>query len=681
MRIFGGLSAFLALLACFSFFAIKSDNLRNIDIFSNHAVIIADDVWAFNQTSASSYLHLAMHRDHYRRLEIREPHGELFLELENLELAGIDAVLSKLHLIGVKEMTAEIEYDGRAIGKLSGERYVRIIYPLINSVIVLLFLVLAGAFVVRLFQNRKWLEQQVQEGTRNLQESERRFEDLVNLLPEMVWETDRNGEVQYANQMAHQHLGLGQSEGKKHSEIRWFSVIAPEKRKEARAYFHEVIHGGSLGLREFAALGTNGRTFPLLVTSAPIVKEGGVVGARCIGIDITERHELEEQLRRARSMKAIGLMAGGVAHDLNNILSGIVTYPELILMDLPRESTLRPALETIRRSGLAASEVVSDLLTVARGVAAVKESRQVSDLVQDYLDSPECRQLQTLYPEIELRFQPGADLPAITCSAVHVRKSLMNLVTNAAEAIPGKGEIVISTAMRQVEGEEAEAASVEEGSYVGVKVTDSGPGIPDAELAHIFEPFYTKKVMGRSGTGLGLAVVWNTLLEHGGTVMVTSGEGGTEFELLFPVTAEAVAAKEATVDWREYRGRGERILVVDDEPQQREIAGSLLGLLNYSVDAVESGEQALEYLAGQGADLLVLDMLMVPGMNGRTTYEKVVEKFPRQKAVLVSGFSESEDVRATLAMGAGAFVSKPYSIVQLGQAVYGELYRAAGPRP
>lgn len=189
-------------------------------------------------------------------------------------------------------------------------------------------------------------------------------------------------------------------------------------------------------------------------------------------------------------------------------------------------------------------------------------------------------------------------------------------------------------------------------------------------MEHIYEPFYTKKVMGRSGTGLGLAVVWNTMLDHGGTVHVISNEQGSTFELYFPSINEGIAIRPDQKDWKDYKGQGEKILLIDDEPRQREIASQLLTSLNYSVHTASSGEEAIEYAKNHITDLIVLDMIMPPGINGRMTFEQILKIHPQQKAIIASGFAHDEDVKATLAMGAKAFISKPYTLLQIATTIH-----------
>jgi len=206
-----------------------------------------------------------------------------------------------------------------------------------------------------------------------------------------------------------------------------------------------------------------------------------------------------------------------------------------------------------------------------------------------------------------------------------------------------------------------------------LSVSDTGEGIPAVDLKRIFEPFYTKKVMGRSGTGLGLAVVWGTVKDHQGYINVQSQEGkGSTFTLYFPVIREDIT-EEVAVSISEYLGKGETILIVDDVLGQRDLATTMLKKLNYSVTSLESGEEAVAYLKEHKVDLVVLDMIMDPGMDGLDTYKGILEFHPRQKAIIVSGFSETERVTAAQALGAGAYVRKPYITEKLGLAVKKEL--------
>ena len=263
-----------------------------------------------------------------------------------------------------------------------------------------------------------------------------------------------------------------------------------------------------------------------------------------------DKKKLEAQLNRAQKMEAMGFMAGVVAHDLNNILSGIVSYPELLLMDLPEGSPLRKPIKTIQESGMRAAEVVSDLLTVARGVATGREVLNLNTIVAEYFESPEYQELEKTHSSVNLNTELDPDLLNMSGSPIHIKKTLMNLVTNASEAIEGGGTITISTLNRYLDEPLKGYEKIRTGEYVMCTVSDDGSGISPGDLERIFEPFYTKKVMGRSGTGLGLAVVWNTVQDHNGYIDIKSSEKGTVFELYFPVTREEIAAEKEEVAWK-----------------------------------------------------------------------------------------------------------------------------------
>ena len=406
--------------------------------------------------------------------------------------------------------------------------------------------------------------------------------------------------------------------------------------------------------------------------SGRIYPEKGYVEG--IGADITEEKRLKKRLLQSQKMEAVGTLAGGVAHDLNNILSGLVSYPELLLMDIPEDSPLRKPILTIKYSGQKATIIVQDLLTLARRGVAVTEVVNLNDIIYDYLKSPEHEKLKSFHPGAEFKINLAPDLLNILGSPVHLSKTVMNLISNAAEAMPDAGTITISTSNQYLDKPVRGYEDVQEGDYVVLSVVDSGVGMSEEDLARIFEPFYTKKVMGRSGTGLGMAVVWGTVKDHNGYIDVQSKEGeGASFTLYFSVTRKKRTKDESILPIEEYMGKGESVLVVDDVEEQREIATGMLRKLGYSVTTVSNGEEAVEYMKNNSVDLIVLDMIMDPGINGRETYQKILNLHPNQKAIIASGFSETDDVKAAQELGAGQYIQKPYILEKIGIAVRDEL--------
>lgn len=392
--------------------------------------------------------------------------------------------------------------------------------------------------------------------------------------------------------------------------------------------------------------------------------------------DISEKKSLEMRLRHAQKMEAIGTLAGGVAHDLNNILSGILSYPDLLLMDLPQDSPLRDPLLTIKKSGEKAATIVQDLLTLARRGVMAKEVTNFNEIISEYLKSPEHESLSQYHRNLRFLTRPDEHLLNILGSPVHLSKVIMNLVSNAAEAMAAGGEVLISTQNLYVDRIRTENDHLGEGEYVAVRVIDQGIGMTEKEVERIFEPFYTTKVMGRSGTGLGMSVVWGTVEDHNGFIDIKSEIGkGTTFTLYFPATRKDADGNTQPITAGLSAGRGEMVLVVDDVEDQRKIAEEMLRKIGYRTASVSNGKEAVEYVTGNPVDLLILDMIMEPNMDGLETYRRVIQMRPGQRAVITSGFSETDRVKEAQRLGAGRYLKKPYTLEAIAVAVREELDR------
>lgn len=448
-----------------------------------------------------------------------------------------------------------------------------------------------------------------------------------------------------------------------------YSIEFYSRRDFMQAHLLEVERKKVTKVNQELEIRVQKRTSQLVKTNKELIQE--IADRKRVEKD---QRQLEIQLRKSQRMEAIGTLAGGVAHDLNNILSGVVSYPELLLMDVPQESLLRQPLLTIQESGLKAAAIVQDLLTLARRGVSVTEVMNLNQLIEQYLNSPENHKILEYHPGVKVETCLHPKILNILGSPVHLYKTIMNLVSNAAEAMPSGGAIQITTENQYIDCPIKGYDTVEEGDYVKLKVSDNGVGISPEDIDQIFEPFYTKKTMGRSGTGLGMAVVWGTVKDHDGYIDVQSELGeGTTFTLYFPITRKKLPADNPDMLADMYMGKGESILVVDDVKQQREIASKMLKKLGYNVLSVPSGEEAVIYLQDNTADLLVLDMIMNPGIDGLETYKKILKFHPRQKAIIASGFSESRQVKAAQKMGAGSYLKKPYSFEKIGLAVKAEL--------
>ena len=517
-----------------------------------------------------------------------------------------------------------------------------------------------------------------------MQASEEKYRVLVESANSIILRINMEGEITFANRYSQEFYCYTESE-MLGSKIMGF--IVPEKDlngRELSPTIYEFLKNPEAYItRESENIRKNGdRVWVSWSNKSIYDKEGNISEILCVGSDITarrkaehEKRQLEAQLVRAQKMEAIGALAGGVAHDLNNILSGITSYPELLLLEIPEGSPMRKAVQTIKKSGEKAAAIVQDLLTLARRGVSVSSAVDLNVIVRDYFDSPELSRLREYHPHINFEIRLDDDLKYILGSEVHLSKTLMNLVSNAAEAMHMGGTVIVSTCNKYLEKPLKGYDTVSRGEYVVLSVADTGVGISENDMRSIFEPFFSKKIMGRSGTGLGMTVVWSTVKDHNGYIDVESQEGkGTRFDLYFPITRHIIKENITKGSIQDYIGT-EQILVVDDAEDQREITKNILKKLGYQVDVAKSGEEAIEIVKQHAKDLVILDMIMDPGIDGLETYKRILAVSDRQKAIIVSGFSETERVREALKLGVGGYIRKPYALGDLARAVRTELDR------
>jgi two-component system cell cycle sensor histidine kinase/response regulator CckA len=532
------------------------------------------------------------------------------------------------------------------------------------------------------------LENEVEERRRAeeaVRESERKYRILAENINDMIWMMEiPERRFTYVSPSVLKMRGYSPEEVESQALE---EILTPDScRRVTNVLADQIAHDAEMDpnrsvTMELEQYRKDGSTF-WAETTASFIRNSENMPISILGVtrDITERkqaeaalREKEEKLNRSKKMESLGLMAGGIAHDLNNILSSIVSLPDLLLMDCPSDHPFRKPLEIIRASGERAADTVSDLLTVARGVAVGKKVLNLNTIVKDYLGSPEQKKIAKMNPSVTFKTDLTPDLLNFRCSETHIRKILMNLVLNASEAIEKDGEVTLSTRNRYLDIPLKGYEEVRPGEYILLRVSDSGIGIPEEHLQRIFEPFYTKKMMGRAGTGLGLAVVWNTVQDHDGYIDVRCRAGVTEFEVFFPATRDDLFADQGQIPPAKYAGKGETILVIDDQENQRMIACKLLSRLGYEAESVSGGQEALEYLKVHQVDLVILDMIMDPGMDGLDTFRKIIEIYPGQKAIIASGFSETNRVKEAQKIGAGQYLKKPYTLEKLGIAVREEL--------
>ena len=547
-----------------------------------------------------------------------------------------------------------------------------------------IFVIISSGLFLMLFKywtRQRKARQRLQDALILMKSSQTNLNAIIKTIPDIVFRLDASGNITFISPALAKYKR--QPEELIGKPI--LDLVTPEDRKLATYRIAERRTGArattDLEVRLMLSPTGSGEERYFSVSAEGIYTKalpdaGSFLGTQGIAKDINRRKRLERELEQSRKMEAMGSLAAGVAHDLNNILSGLVSYPELLLLDLPSDSPMRDSVKTIQRSGQRAADIVQDMLMIARRGVKNFDIINLNDAINGYLTTPEFKKLSENHPNIRLTTDLADDLMNLKGSPVHMSKVIMNLVGNAAEAMPAGGNISVCTRNRYLDTAIDRYEKIPEGEYVMLRITDEGVGIQPDELHRIFEPFYSKKQMGRSGSGLGMTVVWNTIKDHAGFVDIQSREGdGTRAYVYLPATREEHNGTQRRVVLQDYTGT-ERILVVDDIPEQRDIAARMLGKLGYQIASASSGEEAVVHMQTHTVDLLVLDMVMPPGIDGLETYQRILDIHPGQKTIIASGYAPSDRVKTMQALGAGEYLRKPYTMEKIGLAVRRELDRS-----
>jgi len=532
------------------------------------------------------------------------------------------------------------------------------------------------------------LEEQASRVGAALKLSESRFQSLVRHSPDLIMTLSATGKVLFASRAV-----AGYEDGNANGNS--VEGMLPHRHRNAFMKALQAAQSGQTVTVEHEGLDGTEWVSRLV----PLTRSRGRNEVMLISSDVTVRRETErrereltERLQHAERMESLGLLAGGVAHDLNNILGPIVALPSMLREDLsgvlPADSELAARiisdLEVLETSALKATAVIRDLLTLGRRHSYEKESMDLGAAVQEAIDAPDLQAVLDRRPGVRLDVKLWSGALPMTGSSSHVGRALTNVVRNGIEAVGEEGCLRIQTRQEHLSEPGISFDDViPAGDYAVVSVSDTGPGITPEELPRIFEPFYSRK--GKepgSGSGLGLAIVHGVVKDHNAYVGVSSVIGqGTHFTFHFPLTPEQAPESEGSPGGP--RGGGERILVVDDDLTQRLLAERALLRLGYDVTVVSSGRAALDEVhkvssgGGSPFDLVLVDMIM-EGLDGLNTMRELRECCPDLRVIVVSGYAASERVRQAQELGAG-WLAKPYELKELADAVRDKLDGAGIP--
>jgi PAS domain S-box-containing protein len=508
-----------------------------------------------------------------------------------------------------------------------------------------------------------------------LRESEERFRSILECVPNIaVQGYNRDRKIVFWNTASEILYGYAREEvlGKQLEDL----VAQDSYTAEIDDNQIAIQYGpGEHGMRH-----KDGSIIPVYSSHVMLQNSRGEDEMYCLDVDLTDlrgaqvqQRVLQDKLERAERMESLGVLAGGVAHDLNNMLGPMVGYSDLILSRLEEDSPHKKHIERIGKSAQDAADVIQDLLTLARRGRYEIKPIKLNDVVNEYLDSPSYHHLSTTRSGIKIEMNLDSNQPSMLGSPPHLVKVIMNLIVNAFDALNDDGSLYISTEALHLDALLGGYDCIEPGDYIILRIRDTGSGIPLEDQPKIFEPYFSKKKMGASGSGLGLAVVYGIVKDHKGYYDIFSTEGaGSEFVLYFPVSK--VTDTVNRIETKDFSGT-ETVLVVDDNEEQLQIAYDLLTSQGYNVSMAQHGHEAVEFLRNNSVDIVLLDMIMENNYDGLDTYRDILKIHPAQKAIIISGFSATDRVNKMQSIGAGEYVRKPFSMASLGSAVRNELDR------
>ncbi len=506
---------------------------------------------------------------------------------------------------------------------------------------------------------------------RALIDREARLRQLIETTMEGVWTIDEHNRTTLVNEQMARMLGytpaamLGRS---------MFDFMDERAQAEATANVERRKRG--IGERhEFRLRHANGADVWVVMASTPLPPlDGRYAGALAMVTDVTERHNLELKVQHSQKLESLGVLAGGVAHDFNNLLVGILGNAGLAMMQLRPESPVAPLLKAIETAALRAADLTRQMLAYSGRGRFVIEPISLNGVIEEMVHL-----LGTVISKKAiLRFELSPDLPVIDADATQIRQVLMNLVTNASDAIGDRsGVIAIRTGTVAVGLDELRDSYdqlLPEGTYVYCEVTDTGVGMDAATRASIFDPFFTTKFTGR---GLGLAATLGILRGHHGAIHVDSAPGeGARFRVLLPARARSATLSSPAIVIAPPPATG-HVLVVDDEAMIRDIASRVLESGGYQVTTANDGVDALRLFAERpDAFVCVLLDMTMPQLNGEETFAALRKLAPDVRVVLSSGYTEQEATQRFIGKGLAGFVAKPWSADELLAAIA----RATGDR-
>jgi len=495
----------------------------------------------------------------------------------------------------------------------------------------------------------------------SLVESEERFRKIADAAPVLIWVYDERGQATYVNRQA---LAF---HGRSLEQLRgdgWKELVHPDDRERVEGIVKEAVVSQRDYQMEFRQMRSDGEYRWMLSTAAQRFAGPDYAGHIGTMVDITQHRRDREQGLAAQKLESLGVLAGGVAHDFNNLLGSILANSELLLADLPAGAPAREGIDRINAVAVRAAEIVRELMTFAGQENPVFEAVSVSVLVREMLELLKVSISKLAVIRVDL----ADGLPAVMANASQIRQVVMNLITNASEALGKAGGVIsVSSDLRQVVRDDPDIADLGEGEYVRLRVSDTGCGMTKEIQDRIFDPFFSTKFSGR---GLGLAAVQGIVRSHRGAIQLTSAPGeGTCFEILLPCAqvkggpAEDACAPEPAAATA---SAATTVLVVEDEEMLRVAVCKMLRKKDFIVIEAADGNAALAMMRERAPEIgvILLDMTL-PGISGKQLFEELRAIRPEVRVILTTAYSKEMAANALGSLEACGFIRKPYHISDL----------------
>jgi PAS domain S-box-containing protein len=490
-----------------------------------------------------------------------------------------------------------------------------------------------------------------------LRNSEMRYKQLVNRAHAGIYEIDlTTGNFIYFNDAICETLGYSREE---FQNLRMWDVLTEASRQKQLVRVEKMLKGEPVPAEaETDIIDKNGNKMSLLVYTKIEYKDGLPVRANTVAHNITERKRLEEELSKAQKLESLGVMAGGIGHDFNNLLSGIMGNISLAKIEAERGENIMESLDEALRVASKASALTRQLLVFSKGGAPVRKAASITDVLHD------STAFTLRGSKVKCKFKIPKALWPVKVDVGQFSQVIQNLVINAMQAMSGGGEMRLEA--KNVNLNKIVNLPLTPGRYVVITFQDQGRGIAQESLTKIFDPYFTTK---SKGSGLGLTMSYMIIKRHDGHMTVESEVGrGTTFKIYLPATEE-VPAETDNREFRPAMGDG-RILVMDDEESLRKVAEKMLLKLGYAVQCARDGAEAIKYYkrakkSGQPFDAVIMDLTIPGGMGGKKTIAKLLEIDPGAVAVVSSGYSTDPILANYEKYGFCGAVTKPYRIEEL----------------